>query len=126
MVQISNLSEPQLKKIIQESQAELTRRDAISRAAKDVIKILKKYNLKIDDLDLKALEANRPSKSKRKVDGKASIQKRTRAKVAPKFKSLDSARKWTGRGKAPQWVVALCEEEKLTVDAFKKDPRFKI
>ena len=125
-MQISNLSEPQLKKIIQESQAELTRRDVISRAAQDITKVLRKYNLTMEDIDLKAMLATRPTKPKRKVGRKASLHKKTRPKVAPKFKSLDSTQTWTGRGKSPRWVVAICEQENFTIDAFKKDPRFKI
>ena len=126
MVQVSNLSEMQLKKIIQESQAELIRRDAISKATQDVIKILQKYKLTTDDIDLPKLLSSNSTKSRRTTTQKPSIQKKKRGKVAPKFKSIDATQNWTGRGKAPRWVVALCEEENLTIDAFKNDLRFRI
>ena len=126
MAQLSKLSKSQLETRIQETQAELNRRGAISKATQDIVKILKKYNLTSDDIDLKTLVSNRKPNSKIKAAGSPSKQKKTRAKVAPKFKSLDAAQKWTGRGRAPGWVVALCEAENLTIDAFKKDPRFKL
>ena len=126
MAELSRLTEYQLKKRIQQTQAELTRRVAISKAAKDIIKILQKHNLTVDDVDLQQELSAFSGKSKKRVASKPAKQKRVGAKVAPKFKSLDSLQKWSGRGKTPNWVVALCEKEKLTVEAFKKDPRFRI
>ena len=90
------------------------------------MKILKKYNLTVRDIEFKTLQSESKSSPKLKVTGTPSKQKRTRAKVPPKFKSLDGSQKWTGRGRAPGWVVALCEEDNLTIDAFKKNQRFKI
>lgn len=126
MTQLSKLSASQLETIIRETQAELNRRGAISKATQDVVNILKKYNLTSDDIDLKKLSSNNKVNPKANAAGSPPKQKKPRAKVAPKFKSLDAAQKWTGRGRAPGWVVALCEAENLTIDAFKKDPRFKL
>ena len=126
MVQISKLSEHQLKKRIQETQAELTRRASISKATHDIAEILKKYNLSQDDINFKNLISKSSTSSQRKVASKPSNQKMPRAKVEPKFKSLDAVHKWTGRGKAPRWVVAICEAENLSIEAFKTGPRFKI
>ena len=126
MTQLSNLSEPQLEKRIQETQAELDRRIAVSKATKDIFKILQKYNLAADDLDFKKLFSNSSTKPTRKIAGKDAKRKKNRAKVAPKFQSIDTVQKWTGRGRAPKWVVAFCEAENLTIEDFKKDPRFKI
>ena len=126
MIKLSKLTESQLKKIIQETQAELARRVAISKASQDVAKILKKHNLTSEDISLQKLVSDGSTKARKRVNSKPSNQKVTRSKVVPKFKSLDAVQKWTGRGKAPRWVVALCESENLTIEDFKKDPRFKI
>ena len=126
MAELSSLSKSQLKRRIQETQAELNRRDAVYKATLEIVKILKKYNLTLGNIDLEMLESNSKSNSTIHVAGSPSKQKKTHTKVAPKFKSLDGAQKWTGRGRAPGWVVALCEAENLTIDAFKKDLRFKL
>ncbi len=126
MAELSSLSKSQLERRIQETQAELNRRGAVSKATLEIVKILKKYNLTLGNIDLKTLELNSKSNPKINVAGSPSKQKKTRTKVAPKFKSLDGIQKWTGRGRAPGWVVALCEAENLTIDAFKKDSRFKL
>ena len=52
--------------------------------------------------------------------------KDNRAIVAAKFKSLDSSETWTGRGRAPKWVVGQCESEGMSIEAFKQDDRFVI
>ena len=124
MTELSNLSETQLKKRIQETQAELAHRTAIFNATKEIKKILQTNNLTVDDNNIKQLLLNSSSKSANRVIGKTSKQKKKRAKVAPKFKSFNTSQKWTGRGRAPKWVVALCEAENITIEAFKNDPRF--
>ena len=125
MAQLSNLSKSQLETRINETQAELSRRRAISKATQDILRILKKHNLTFDDVDLKQFLSKTKTQSKNDR-AKTSTRRKTRAKVAPKFKSIDGNQKWTGRGRAPAWVVALCGAENLTIDSFKKDPRFKI
>ena len=123
---LSKLNKTQLEKKIIEMQNELDRRDSISKAAQEISKILKKYNLTSGDIDIKQLSSISKNNSKTKPTITPSKQKKIRVKVPPKFKSLDAAQQWTGRGRAPRWVVALCEAENLTIAAFKKDPRFRL
>ena len=126
MKRLSKLTKAELEKTIGEAQKELNRRNSILQATQEIDKILKKYNLTAADIEFKTLLSKSKSNSRLKVTGTPSKQKKTRAKVPPKFKSLDGEQKWTGRGRSPRWVVALCEAEKLTIDAFKMDPRFTI
>ena len=126
MANLSKMSESQLNKILKETQAELARRVKVSKATQAVAKILQEHDLTSDDINLKKLALAGSNPAKNKANSKSSNQKRTRPKVAPKFKSLDDDQKWTGRGRAPRWVVAFCEAENLSIEGFKKDPRFKI
>lgn len=126
MSNLFKLTRSQLQKRIQETQTELKRRESISKATQDIIKILKKYDLTLGDIDAKALLSNSVVNARIKSNSAPSKQKKTRAKVPPKFKSPDAIQKWTGRGRAPGWVVALCKVENITIEAFKKDQRFKI
>ena len=126
MTKVTELTTKDLEKTIDEAQTELRRRNSMLQATQEIVKILKKYNLTAGDIEFKTLQSESESNPRLKVTGTPSKQKQTRAKLPPKFKSPDGSQKWTGRGRAPGWVVALCEAENLTVDAFKKSPRFKI
>ena len=86
---------------------------------------MKKHNLTASGIEFKTLQAKSKSNPRLRVTGTPSKQKKTRAKVPPKFKSPDGSQKWTGRGRAPGWVVALSGAENLNIDDFKKDPSFK-
>lgn len=126
MTNLKELTTKDLEKTIGEAQIELRRRDSILHATQEIVKILKKYNLKAGDIEFKTLQSESEANPRLKVTGTPSKQKQTRAKLPPKFKSPDGSQKWTGRGRAPGWVVALCEAEGLTIDAFKQNQRFKI
>ena len=126
MSELLNLNETQLAAKIQELQSELNRRSKISQATQEIVKTLKKYNLKPDDIAFRELLANIDKVLETRAPRRTPKERKPRAKVVPKFQSLDTSLKWTGRGKAPRWVVALCEEEDITIDAFKKDSRFLI
>ena len=126
MKTLSELTTKALEKTIDEAQTELRRRESILQATQEIVKILKKHNLTAGDIEFKTLQSKSKSNPRLKVTGTPSKQKKTRAKLPPKFKSPDGSQKWTGRGRAPGWVVALCEAEDLTIDAFKQNQRFKI
>ena len=126
MKKLFELTTKALEKTIDEAQTELRRRESILQATQEIIKILEKHNLTAGDIEFKTLQSKSKSNPRLKIIGTTSKQKKTRVKLPPKFKSPDGSQKWTGRGRAPGWVVALCEAENLTVDAFKKNPRFKI
>ena len=130
MPKLSKLSKAQLDKMLLDTQAELSRREGVTKAEKEIKAILKKYSINIGDIDLASLRSNAESSRKGKVGAKKKAKsaggKDNRASVAAKFKSLDGSQTWTGRGRAPKWVVSLCEREGMSVDAFKEDVRFLI
>ncbi len=130
MSKLSNLSKTQLDKMLSDTQAELRRREGVAKAEKEIRAILKKYSITIGDIDLAALrpgaDGSRKSKAGAKRQATRAGGKDNRASVAAKFKSVNGSETWTGRGRAPKWVVSQCESEGISVDAFKQDARFVI
>jgi len=128
MSKLSKLTKTQLDKILLDTQAELSRREGVTKAEKEIRAILKKYSINIGDIDLAALRSNTDTSRKGKAGAKRKAKraggKDNRASVAAKFKSLDGRETWTGRGRAPKWVVSQCESEGMSVKAFKEDARF--
>ena len=49
-----------------------------------------------------------------------------RKTVSAKFRDLNSGAQWSGRGKAPKWVLEICSAEKISLEKFKQDGRFKV
>jgi DNA-binding protein H-NS len=123
MSKLSKLTKTQLDKMLLDTQAELSRREGVTKAEKEIRAILEKYSINIGDIDLAALRPSADGSRKGKAGAK---RKANRASVAAKFKSLDGSETWTGRGRAPKWVVSQCESEGISVDAFKQDARFLI
>jgi DNA-binding protein H-NS len=130
MPELSKLTKTQLDKMLLDAQAELNRREGVTNAEKEIRAILKKYSITIRDIDLAALRSNAESSRKGKAGAKKKAKgaggKDNRAPVAAKFKSLDGSETWTGRGRAPKWVISQCESEGMSVEAFKEDARFLI
>jgi len=121
---LKKLSAAQLNKIIDETQAELTRRKNIDAATVEIRSILKKYKIDFQDIDLSITT---------KTGGKISIRKRAKVKkardqrstVKAKYRDPNSAATWTGRGRTPAWVKGICQNEGIDIDGFKKDDRFR-
>jgi len=135
MSKLSKLTKTQLEKMLLDTQAELSRREGVTKAEKEIRAILKKHSITIADIDLDALRSNTDTSRKGKADAKRKAKraggkdkraggKDKRASVVAKFKSLDGSETWTGRGRAPKWVVSQCESEGISVEAFKEDTRF--
>jgi len=124
MTPLKKLSAAQLKKIFDETQAELTRRKNINAATVEIRSILKKYKIDYQDIDLSTTT---------KTGGKISIKKRAkvtksrdqRSTVKAKYRDPNSAATWTGRGRTPAWVKGICQNEGIDIDGFKKDDRFR-
>ena len=128
MSNLSKLTKLQLDKMLLDTQAELSRREGIKKAEKEIRAILKKYSINIDDLETLRQSSFDLRKGKSGARGKAVSKagKDRRVTVAAKFKSLDGSNLWTGRGRAPKWVISQCESEGISVASFKQDARFKI
>ena len=128
MSKLSKLTKTQLDKMLLDTQAELSRREGVTKAEKEIRVILKKYSINIGDIDLAALRSNTDTSRKGKAGAKKKAKraggKDNRASVAAKYKSLGGGETWTGRGRAPKWVVSQCESEGMSVEAFKQDARF--
>ena len=124
MTTLKKLSAAQLNKIIDETQAELTRRKNIDAATVEILSILKKYKIDFQDIDLNKVT---------RTSGKSSIKKRVkvtksrdqRSTVKAKYKDPNSTVTWTGRGRTPAWVQGICQIEDIDIDEFKKDNRFR-
>ena len=151
MTTLSKMSARQLKKVLDETKAELQRREKLEKASQEIQALIKKYKVSVDDVyhviagrapgsrvagDPKTT-TNRSRKSTKKqnsnaqkdVKGKklASVKKASdkRAFVEKKYQNPVSKEGWSGRGRPPRWVTEICERENIDVIKFKSDDRFK-
>jgi len=124
MTALKKLSAAQLNKIIDESQAELTRRKNIDAATVEIRSILKKYKIDFQDIDLNTITRN-SGKNSAKKRVKVTKSRDQRGTVKAKYKDPNSTATWTGRGRTPAWVQGICQNEGIDIDGFKKDDRFR-
>jgi len=124
MKALNTLSAAQLNKIIDETQAELTRRKNIDAATVEIRSILKKYKIDFQDIDLN-LNTISGGKSSKKKRAKVTKSRDQRSTVKAKYKDPNSAATWTGRGRTPAWVQGICQNEGIDIGGFKKDARFR-
>ena len=124
MTTLKKLSAAQLNRIIDETQAELTRRKNIDAATVEIRSILKKYKIDFQDIDLNIIIKN-GGKSSTKKRAKVTKLRDNRGTVKAKYKDPNSAATWTGRGRAPAWVQGICQNEGIDTDGFKRDDRFR-
>ena len=124
MTTLKKLSAAQLNKIIDDSQAELSRRKNIDAATVEIRSILKKYKINFQDIDqnITTKTSGRGSTKKRAKTIKSRDQ---RSIVKAKHKDPNSAATWTGRGRTPGWVQGICQNEGIDIEGFKKDDRFR-
>ena len=124
MKTLKKLSAAQLNKIIDETQAELTRRKNIDAATVEIRSILKKYKIDFQDIDLNIItKTGGKNSSKKRAKGRKTPNQRGTVKA--KYKDPNSATTWTGRGRTPAWVQGICQNEGIDIDGFKKDDRFR-
>ena len=143
MSSLKQLSANQLNKMLNETRAELERRENILKARNDIQAVLQKYNLTIHDLELVTSSrkpANKKAATKTSVEKKASAKKQgtkkragnavpkkdQRSTVSAKYHDAATGDKWSGRGRAPAWVTNLCTAENIAIEQFKADPRFRV
>ena len=124
MTTLIKLSAAQLNKIIDESQAELTRRKNIDAATVEIRSILKKYKIDFQDIDLNIITIT-GGKSSPKKRAKVTKSRDQRSTVKAKYKDPNSAATWTGRGRTPAWVRGMCQNEGIDIEGFKRDDRFR-
>ena len=69
-----------------------------------IIKSMKEYDISPDDVS--AAFAKVVSKTKTTTGSKSATSATTKKPVPPKYRHPTSGATWTGRGKAPLWIVA--------------------
>ena len=124
MTNLKKLSAVQLSKIIEKTQAELTRRKNIDAATVEIRSLLKKYKIDFQDIDLNKVTRT-GGKSSTKKRAKVTKLRDNRGTVKAKYKDPNSAATWTGRGRTPAWVQGICQNEGIDTDGFKRDDRFR-
>ena len=123
MASLKNLTSGQLEKMLSNTKAEIKRREHLQAATAEIRAILKKYKITMQDIDLQAL--NKKAVRKTAQPGKAQSGARdNRKRVKARYANPNGAETWSGRGRAPAWVMQICQTEGIELAAFKKDSRF--
>ena len=124
MKSVSNLSQSELNNLISEASRELEARKRSEEVIRDIHKVLDKHGITKRERSA-FLEATKSGGlASRRTPKRAS--KRKGIKVAPKYRCPTSGDTWTGRGRAPAWVVNTCDSNKLSIEAFKSDSTYLI
>lgn len=125
MKAVSRLSQSELNNLISEASRELESRKKTQAIIKDIQKVLDKHGVAKHERSslLEAAMATGGARSTR-VPKRASKYKGV--KVAPKYRCPNSGRTWTGRGRAPAWVVDVCLTRNLSLEGFKCDSSYLI
>lgn len=123
MATLKGLSAAQLKKIIDDTQSELTRRKNIDLATAAIRTILKKYKIDAEDVNLNITAGTRLRNSTKKRS-KETKPRDKRSAVQARYKDPSGTATWSGRGGTPAWVQSICQNEGIDIEAFKKDDRF--
>ncbi|SVA43169.1 uncharacterized protein METZ01_LOCUS96023, partial [marine metagenome] len=100
------LSVSELQALIRNAKSEIEKRQKrLDRVKSKVDTILKNEGVTLDDLYATHIPSKRP------------VGARKKRKVKPVYKSGKNL--WTGRGRAPGWVVKICEKDGVDVTKFK-------
>ena len=107
------LSVSELQALIRDAKSEIEKRQKrLDRVKSKVETILKNEGVTLDDLYATHIPSKRP------------VGARKKRKVKPVYKSGKNL--WTGRGRAPGWVVKICEKDGVDVTKFKTLSQYKI
>ena len=95
--ELSKMTSAELEKLIAAAKAELDSRKAKDGSVAEVMKLMDKLGITLDDIGGKAVKVS------------------TRKPVEVKFRDpKNTANTWTGRGKRPKWLaVAIASGKKL-------------
>ena len=124
MKSVSNLSQSELNNLISEASRELEARKRSEEVIRDIHKVLDKHGITKRERSAFLDAAKSGGLASRRTPKRAS--KRKGIKVAPKYRCPTSGDTWTGRGRAPAWVVSTCDSNKLSIKAFKSDSTYLI
>jgi DNA-binding protein H-NS len=118
--EFADLSDLEILSLIERARTEIARR---KEAGKDLLRAEIEAKLKNAGLDLGDLFASE-RKTARAAD--KSKESNSQSGVAPKYKNHMSGETWSGRGRAPRWVIALLQERELSLEDFKQSDEFLI
>ena len=124
MKSVSSLSQSELNNLISEASRELEARKKSEAVIRDIHKVLDKHGITKRERSAFLEAAKSGGLASRRTPKRAS--KRKGIKVAPKYRCPTSGDTWTGRGRAPAWVVSTCDSNKLSIKAFKSDSTYLI
>ena len=124
MKPVSSLSQSELNNLISEASRELEARKRTVAVIRDIHKVLDKHGIAKRERSGLLDAAKSAGMASTRTPKRAS--KRKGVKVAPKYRCPNSGDTWTGRGRAPAWVVSTCDSNKLSIEAFKSDSTYLI
>ena len=124
MKSVSSLSQSELNNLISEASRELEARKRSEAVVRDIHKVLDKHGVAKRERSALLDAAKSGGMASTRTPKRAS--KRKGVKVAPKYRCPISGETWTGRGRAPAWVVNTCDSNKLPIEAFKSDSTYLI
>ena len=124
MKSVSNLSQSELNNLISQASRELESRKKSEAVIRDIHKVLDKHGITKRERSALLEAAKSGGMPSTRTPKRAS--KRKGVKVAPKYRCPTSGDTWTGRGRAPAWVVEACKANKLSTAAFKSSSTYLI
>ena len=124
MKSVSSLSQSELNNLISEASRELEARKKSEAVIRDIHKVFDKHGVVKRERSALLDAAKSGGLASTRTPKRAS--KRIGVKVAPKYRCPISGDTWTGRGRAPAWVVHTCDSNKLSIETFKSDPTYLI
>ena len=123
MKSVSSLSQSELNSPITEASRELEARKRSEAAIRDIHRVLDKHGTAKRERSTLLDAAKSGLMASTRTPKRAS--KRKGIKV-PKYRCPTSGDTWTGRGRAPAWVVNTCDSNKLSREAYKTDSTYLI
>ena len=124
MKSVSSLSQSELNNLISEASRELEARRKSEAVIRDIHKVLDRHGITKRERSTLLQAAMNDGMASTRTPKRAS--KRKGVKVAPKYRCPTSGDTWTGRGRAPAWVVDACASNKLSIEAFKSESTYLI
>lgn len=124
MKSVSSLSQSELSSLISEASRELEARKKSEAVIRDIQKVFEKHGIAKRERSTLLEAAMGRGIASTRTPKRAS--KRKGIKVAPKYRCPKTGSTWSGRGRAPGWVVNACESKKLSLEAFKTNTTYLI
>ena len=116
-INFAEYSEEELKQLLNKTSNSLKHKQRMKNCKQELQSVLQKYKISIEDAS-KLLQGNKTSRKPKAKSAKKAVQK----------KYHDGAKKqfWAGRGRAPIWVNAICEQKGISLEEFKASATFKL